>query len=205
MIFTTHAQLVPHAYDTVADAIRTQAGDVEYIEIIEQTLPVDRAREIIDRQLMKSDGREKIIVIAFDTATREAQNALLKVVEEPVVGTTFMLVTPNAHILLPTLKSRLSELTLDVDTASKAQAAKKFLKASPQERLDIIKPLIDSKDRRETGRFIRDIANIFREHTTHAGWGSHATTLNTFLSYTDDPASSPKMLLEHLALTLPVT
>lgn len=210
---THHANLIPHAYSDIADALRTELGDVELVEIIEQTLPIERARDIVDIQLMKSGERDQVIVLAFDTATREAQNALLKVLEEPVASTFFFIVTPQEHLLLPTLRSRLSRLTTysSQSTAKTKQNAEavKFLKASVQERLEIIKPFIEEKDRQGTAHLIKDVTRAIenRRESMDGGavWADSLRQLNTLLTYSQDPASSPKMLLEHMAGIVPVT
>lgn len=206
---THHANLIPHAYSDIADALRAELGDVELIEVVEQTLSIESARDIIDMQFMKSGERNQVIIIAFDTATREAQNALLKVVEEPVASTYFFIVTPNAHLLLPTLRSRLSTEHGAENKEQKAglEDANKFLKSSVQERLEIIKPLIEEKDRRGTASLIKDVTRAVensRESMDSAVWSDCLRQLNTLLSYSQDPASSPKMLLEHLAGVVPV-
>lgn len=208
---THHANLIPYAYSDIANTLHTELGDVELVEIVEQTLPIERARDIVDIQLMKSGDRDQVIIVAFDTATREAQNALLKVLEEPVPSTFFYIITPNAHLLLPTLKSRLSELaannrllTAEDTGATKVRA---FLKASPQKRLVMIKRLVDEKDRQGTAHLIKNIATMFeslRGSIDSKTWAGKLRELNTLLGYAQDPASSPKMLLEHVALTLPI-
>ena len=61
-----------------------------------------------DRQQKKSlDGGKKIFVISTNSITREAQNSLLKIFEEPTEGTHFFLILSSSRILIPTLKSRL--------------------------------------------------------------------------------------------------
>ncbi len=55
-------------------------------------------------------GDQKCIVISTGRLFHEAQNALLKLFEEPPVGTTMILIVPAFGILLPTLRSRLMTL-----------------------------------------------------------------------------------------------
>jgi DNA polymerase III gamma/tau subunit len=89
------------------------------------SLAILDAREIREMQGMKAFGGnpirtngdksptsngagKKIFLILANKITREAQNALLKVFEEPTADTHFFLIMPSIEGLLPTLKSRLS-------------------------------------------------------------------------------------------------
>ncbi len=53
----------------------------------------------------------KIFIIQADFITEEAQNALLKVFEEPTAGTHFFIISPQ-DILLPTLLSRVHTISM---------------------------------------------------------------------------------------------
>src|SRR5690348_4398318 len=68
-----------------------------------KTLTIDEARAIAESENRKNiSGGRKIFIIETDFITEEAQNALLKVFEEPTLGTHFFLVSPQ-DTLLPTL------------------------------------------------------------------------------------------------------
>ncbi len=53
-----------------------------------------------------------IVINSADRLTLEAQNALLKLLEEPPIGTVIILTTSNPRILLPTVQSRLQKLPI---------------------------------------------------------------------------------------------
>ncbi len=58
-------------------------------------------------------GRRKIaIVTPADAMNERAQNTLLKTLEEPPPGTTFLLVSANPDALLPTIRSRCARVQL---------------------------------------------------------------------------------------------
>ena len=69
-------------------------------------LKIDEARKIIDEAYV-AEREDKIIVIAATKFGEEAQNALLKILEEPPKNTVFFLITPFINALLPTIRSRL--------------------------------------------------------------------------------------------------
>lgn len=210
MKFNHHAFLIPHRYESIRDALhaRLNADEnaPEIVEMIEGTFPIDRVRQLIDLALRKSEDRGQVFLVAFDSILHEAQNALLKVLEEPVPRTHFFLITPNSHKLLPTVLSRLGSSPFEFQ-ASEASEAKSFLEASPTKRLDIIKPIIEAKDRRAAAELLRNIAVILEKKrdvfSDITAWGQTMRQIQALQSYSEDPASSVKMLLEHTALTLP--
>lgn len=55
------------------------------------------------------------ILMQFDIASLEAQNALLKALEEHQENVLFILVVKQAHSLLPTIKSRSKIVRLDIE------------------------------------------------------------------------------------------
>src|SRR6185437_2978159 len=67
---------------------------------------VDDARRIAAKaELAPLSGDKKIIIIAASRIFHEAQNAMLKLFEEPPAGTTLALVIPSEGNLLYTLRS----------------------------------------------------------------------------------------------------
>lgn len=78
-------------------------------------VPVDLIRGIqADAYVRPNEGRHKVYVIPRAQAMNEnAQNALLKLIEEPPPYAVFLLLTDNAEKLLPTVRSRCAELRLE--------------------------------------------------------------------------------------------
>ncbi|RKZ21730.1 hypothetical protein DRQ16_03230, partial [bacterium] len=73
------------------------------------TIKIDTIRELIEQAyLTPYTGKYKIfILLEAHRMTEEAQNAFLKVLEEPSSTTVFVLITPEPGGLLPTVRSRL--------------------------------------------------------------------------------------------------
>lgn len=96
----------------------------QIIVYIEDNIKIDLIRGIT-KQAHLSHEKEKVIILLFDKFQKEAQNAMLKLLEEPPEGTIFILICGNKSILLPTILSRLIlidksksikvELKLDID------------------------------------------------------------------------------------------
>jgi DNA polymerase-3 subunit delta' len=88
-----------------ADVLILEPGDTGAIKI-------DQIRDVIDRTAYRPfEGRRRVVVVDdADAVNLEAQNALLKTLEEPPAASTFVLVTSRPDMLLPTVLSRCQRL-----------------------------------------------------------------------------------------------
>ncbi|HEY1405200.1 MAG TPA: hypothetical protein VF857_01200 [Spirochaetota bacterium] len=68
-------------------------------------------RYLIQRMSMRSvSGRTGVIIDGIERATNEAQNALLKTLEEPPSGSCIILISSDRSGILPTIQSRVREI-----------------------------------------------------------------------------------------------
>ncbi|HEX9401927.1 MAG TPA: DNA polymerase III subunit delta' [Anaeromyxobacter sp.] len=75
---------------------------------------VDQVRDLVDRRLAmkRYEGRRRFVIVdPADAMNPQAQNALLKTLEEPPDGTTLVLVASSPDALLPTIRSRCARVT----------------------------------------------------------------------------------------------
>lgn len=72
----------------------------------ESNFKIDHARAVIDECYISSNTL-KCIVIAGDNFNIQAQNTLLKVLEEPPLNIKFILITKSKNAILPTILSRM--------------------------------------------------------------------------------------------------
>jgi DNA polymerase-3 subunit delta' len=88
-----------------ADVLYVDPGDTGSIK-------VDQIRDAIERSAYRPfEGRRRVVIIdQADEIVVEAQNALLKTLEEPPAASTFVLVTSRPDALLPTVLSRCQRL-----------------------------------------------------------------------------------------------
>ncbi|MFA6552275.1 MAG: hypothetical protein WCT19_02120 [Candidatus Paceibacterota bacterium] len=182
---------------------------------------VDDGRNIKEMEQMKSAGTggKKFFVISFNFATREAQNSLLKIFEEPTPDTHFFVITPSAEILLPTLRSRMAVISPQAFFGSQKKpagshalfSASAFLSATIAERLKIVKKLTDDISDEKTSKrqaidFVEEIEKTLRQKTSSKLSKELVftfTELEKCRQYLFDRSSSAKMILEHLSLILP--
>jgi DNA polymerase-3 subunit delta' len=75
-------------------------------------IKVDQVRDAIERAGYRPfEGRRRVVIIdEADRILAEAQNALLKTLEEPPSASMFVLVTSRPDLLLPTVQSRCQKL-----------------------------------------------------------------------------------------------
>ncbi len=80
---------------------------------------VDQVREMTaDAYVLPNESARKVYIVeeADRLKTPEAQNAALKTLEEPPEGVVFLLCVENASLLLPTVRSRCVELTVNAES-----------------------------------------------------------------------------------------
>lgn len=80
-----------------------------------RTVSVDLIRQLqADAYIRPNEGRRKVYLLPrAQDMTDSAQNALLKLMEEPPAYAAFLLLTTSAERLLPTVRSRAAELRLE--------------------------------------------------------------------------------------------
>ena len=88
-----------------ADVLLIEPADTGAIKI-------DQVRDAIERAAYRPfEGRRRVVIIDdADLMNADAQNALLKTLEEPPAASTFVLVTARPDMLLPTVRSRCQRL-----------------------------------------------------------------------------------------------
>lgn len=216
-----HAHIIEGVYGEVAplllDAITQHLGietksNPDLTVIPYDSLGINEARALSDMQTRAAfGGARKIFIIGAQSFTHEAQNALLKTFEDPTVGTHFFLILPHIEMLLPTLLSRVL-VVRGVGAISEDEAktfAERFLSNTLAEQFALIKKLTEHKkgesvDREMIHRIMDHLERIL--YTRTAGRRDEAVS-NIFReiyqakTYLADRGSSPKMLLENIAIS----
>ena len=129
---------------------------MDYAESSHVSFAIDNARTLRAwQELSSAGGGRKVHVIYTDFITREAENALLKTLEEPVPGTHIIFAVPKPDVLLPTLLSRV-RVVMPAQETGPANDAKKFLALSRAERLAHIAKLVEKSDEEEAAAEVRE-------------------------------------------------
>ena len=165
-------------------------------------------------------GRGKVLVMEVFSFNMESSNALLKTLEEPGDKIHFFIIVSSVENVIPTLRSRLTvvDLSSGKEELEKEtlEAGRKFLAALPNKRLEMAKKL-SAKSEEENELLSESVANKQKavqflntlEFLLHLdiqcpSGNTALEELSRSRQFIFDKGSSAKMILEHLALALPV-
>lgn len=188
-------------------------GNPDVIFLEYDTFGIDDGRFLKSFESQKSaGGGRKICVIVSNFFTHEAQNAVLKIFEDPRPDTHFFIISSNTETFLPTLMSRMHQISVGKDGVGDKKItsfAIEFLAMRPGARLEnaYIKELIEEKDKQKTTLFVDTIAKILHKRFNNE-LAIHAELFGEIIkarSYLADRSASVKLILEYLSLILPQT
>lgn len=190
-------------------------GNADVVVMRYSLFPVEDARrigEIASRSALGGNG--KLIVIAAERLFHEAQNALLKVFEEPGGDSTLVLVLPSEGMLLPTLRSRLLPLPGAREKALSA-IAEEFI-GKPAKRADIVAGILkragadDQEEKQEGRREARELVGglMLAAYGAHrekpsASLSALLADLSAIMPVMYERSAPLKPVLEHLLIVMP--
>ena len=98
----------------ITERIEERAREIEEslyplrcVSFLRDDFKIEDAKEVIS-EAYKSEEKTKTLILGAKSFTVPAQNALLKILEEPPRNIAFILIAPNKSTFLPTVRSRLS-------------------------------------------------------------------------------------------------
>lgn len=142
-------------------AVGENHPDIAYIQPVGRTLSVDTVRQVRqDAFILPHQAPRRVFIFAeADAMTEQAQNALLKVLEEPPAYVVFLLLTVNAARLLATIRSRSVILTLSSPGLDEGEAcAARLLADGRAEGADVSPTRIRWALKEENGNIGRALA-----------------------------------------------
>jgi len=188
-------------------------------EILCQTydaFTIDDSRKVKEWHSEMGTGESKrICIIGAKFINHDAERTLLKIIEEPQVGTYFFIIVPNSLMLLDTILSRAHVVKTSLEENSLfVKDATTFYKSSPKERIELVSNIIDEhKDKEGSGalrfsaiRLVNDLEKIiydkFKKDNNDPEIKFALSELAKARDYLSLPGCSVKMILEHLALVV---
>jgi len=199
------------AIDTVFEYLRDQKvkieGNPDITIIRKEILGVDDARKVSQKATNKPiAGEKQYFVIQTVSITPEAQNALLKVFEEPTGRSVFYVSVAQKGRLLPTFLSRMEAISLETYVGVSVIDVALFLNSSAGKRIEMLEPLLDKKgDEKNLDAiliFLRaleeSLARRIREDASEVKEGLEA--VYRARRFATDKGVSFKILLEQVAL-----
>ncbi len=195
-----HAELVLD-FDVEGVVIDFVSSQSEVTDTLVDKFGIDDARELIRVSHNRPvDAQEVVLIIRSNFITHEAQNALLKVLEEPPESTKFVFVLPPDFVLLPTLESRFNLRTKAENKEVKNnEEFKDFLREDYKGRIIAIEKSVKAKDA-QWQRSIKEglIQHLAEDKEKNVSFSSLEYVARNLLTR----GASNKMLLEHTALIL---
>jgi DNA polymerase III delta prime subunit len=156
------------------DVLVVEPGDTGSIKI-------EQVRDVVDRSSYRPfEGRRRVVIVAgADALVPQAQNALLKTLEEPPPSSVFILLTSHPNVLLATVRSRLIRLAfaetgpVDVDPEAREVAERVLARAAaggdPGRRLEAAQELLantgrgSAGDREQVASHLRAVGVLLRD------------------------------------------
>lgn len=186
-----------------------------------EALDMDEGHKIKEwHSLASYDGGIRACIVGAKFINREAEQSLLKILEEPGERTHFFIIVPDVESVLPTIRSRCHVVYLDKNNKYESWV-NKFVGSSIKDRIDMIALILKSAEDADTSATIRFEAksildslekNLFTEFKKDtknknlpAGRQDTEWVLGEIIKakkYLRNPGSSVKMLLEHIALVI---
>jgi hypothetical protein len=162
---------------------------------------IDDAASLISLALQKSTGGIKVFIIAANALTREAQNALLKTLEEPAENTVFAFLVPKGA-LIDTVLSRTMVISWE-GKSNDATLAIEFLKSSAADRTKLLAGMLKDKDKESARDFLDSLERVLSPMMQKTAIREALSEIYKMRSYIMDRSPSLKMILEQLSLVLP--
>lgn len=190
-----------------ASGIDTKANPDIDVRVYAQ-FRVDDARSLVDRAQTKAvSASRRVFITISPNLLYEAQNTLLKTLEEPVGDALFFFLVPAPDALLPTVRSRAQIHASTSDRASDEVDAHEFLASSPQKRIDMLKGVLakDDDDVRDISGALTLLSSLERILATSAAENREGIeAVYRARAYISDKGSLLKALLEQVALLTPI-
>ncbi len=158
--------------------------------------------------------QKRVCIIGAKFINREAEQSLLKIIEEPQADTHFFLVVPRAAMLADTIQSRTHLIKVGGIGDSPSKKSEAFIKSTPRERIELVADLIkENKDNETSGELRYQATALINEieRTLYKKFKSNIKDekirfilreLENSRDYLSTPGASVKMILEHIALVL---
>lgn len=161
------------------------------------------------------DGKKKVCIIGAKFINREAEQSLLKIIEEPTEDTHFFIIIPDSSLLLGTILSRVHLIkNLKSDNEFEDKLAVDFYKMDMKTRIEKVTEIIkEFKDNENSGGLRYYAISLINglERIVHEKWKKDLNNeelkfilneLKNSRSFLSTPGAAVKMILEHIALVI---
>ena len=204
MLIVHHAQLL-RAQDISNVKPLDFYGDTRDVEVENLqflSIGINEVRRITQVANLRPEvAKIRLLIITTPSVTLEAQQALLKILEEPPLTTKFLFVVPLDLIVLPTLTSRF-QIIENFTASVESETFTALSHLTYGDRLAEITKRMTKKDLVWTMAIRRSLVEYLKREA-YSLPVMRLNTLNMIMDKLGSRGASNKMLLEELALTLP--
>ncbi len=218
-----HAYLIQGARAEVMEYILALVGSLgvsttnnpDFCQITTDAFKMEEAQNLRQMGSEKSfvADSKRFFIVCANSFTLDAQQALLKMFEEPINNTHFFVIVPEIESLLKTLISRFYVVRGEGEAGDVGQA-EKFIKMPPAKRIDFIKEflIIENEEdlsadspRARALKFLNTLETVLHARLTSNDSQNTSYFNQIFKSreFLRQPGSATKTLLESVALSLP--
>ena len=190
--------LVVHKLEQTLSIAFSTTADPDILYTAYESLGIDEVRALaqsanrlpIEREVMR-------LIVAVDAITLEAQNALLKLTEDPPLYARFVFILPTSFPVIPTFRSRFEEIVF-----SHRSDAEDMFEGSLGVQLERVAKM--AKDGNSAA--MEDLL-VQAEHEVQKGVRAQhaksglARAVMTARRYIEARGAAPKMLLEHVLIS----
>lgn len=197
------AQILVGDEDSIGDFLPEneflEGLDILYVRA--ESLGIDEVRELKYQSVQRPLERKmRNFFVCAQTITIQAQNAFLKLLEDPPETVRFYLVLPSIDFLLDTVLSRVQVVVRDVNHKQTGDLAQEFLSSNYAERIKVVDKKIKEKDKKWFTLLLNNLEIISIKNKEIKNILSEIFFIR---KYQKINGSSQKMLFEHLAVSLP--
>jgi len=167
---------------------------------------IENSRSIVSRAIIKTEeGKKQIFCLSLNDITREAQNSLLKIIEEPPIETYFFLIAPRKDVFIPTIISR--AVLIENIERNTGNLLKDLNSKSLNEKIEwadeLAKKIKDGKVERGVARqSVKELINSLSFNLKEEGTVESLKTLQKVDRYLGNPGAPIKNLLEIAVLVI---
>lgn len=161
------------AEEIIGFKIEETVNDPDFLFLSSAAIGIDEIRNLQKFLLLKPfrKNRKTVLVNEAQNLTIEAQNALLKTLEEPPKDSLIVLAAPNPDLLLPTIISRCEEVSLplsaqvnlsDQELSESLSFFKKLATSSIGERFNLLEDKKVYQDRQSALDWLNELTLAVR-------------------------------------------
>ncbi len=176
-------------FDLIIESLKKDFSDSEIVFWYEDKMKIETARQIMESLNTKPNKEKRFAVIGFNILGLDAQNAMLKTLEEPSCDTSIIFVTSLPEKLIRTVRSRMIERSFDFEIKKESKKNAENIGEALKQVEKILRDMKKDGNNESAKAFITNL--MIEEKNIEI-----KSKLLKLFSYLDDSSASSKQILE---------